>query len=132
MKSQIQELVYQLRSECENQNKRCYITIVDNDRQSHYKVIEYVSNRVMEMYNVTIDDIKSWKKSRAARDAKKMIVFLLVNRLSVPIQDVANQLDMSHQIISYMSLNPRAVYKIDNYENITYKIEFELKQKLYL
>lgn len=132
MINQIQELVDQLKSECEKENKRCYISIVDNDKSSHYKLIEYVSNRIMEMYDVSIDEIKSWKKSQNARNAKKMIVFLLINRLSIPIQDVANQLDMSHQIVSYISLNPRSVYKIKNYENIVYKIEYELKQKLYL
>lgn len=132
MKSLIQELVYQLKSECEKENKRCHITIVDNDKSSHYKIIEYVSKRVMELYGVTIEDIRCWKKSREARNAKKMIVFLLINRLSIPVQDIANQLDMSHQIISYMSLNPRSVYKINNYENIVYKIENELKQELYL
>lgn len=132
MRSQIQELVSQLKFECDKENKKCYITIIDKDKSSHYKIIEYVSNRVMELYGVNIDDIKSWRKKPDARNAKKMIVFLLINRLSVPVQDVANQLDMSHQIISYMSLNPRGVYKINNYENIVYKIENELKQKLYL
>ena len=132
MKNDIQELTQKLMELCEKQNKKCTISIIDLDKSKHSGMISYVSNRVAELYGVELSDLKSWKKTEAQRKAKKMIVFLLINRLSVPIKDVANFLGISSQSISYMSLNPYGVYRINNYENFVYKIENELKEKLYL
>lgn len=102
------------------------------DKVKHGKIIEYVANRVAELYGVQLPDLQNWRKTDAQRKAKKMIVFLLVTRLAIPIKDVANFLGISSQSISYMSLNPYGVYRIDDYENFVYKIESELKEKLYL
>ena len=132
MKSNIQKLCDELTTECSRLNKKCIITIINTDKSSHYKVIDFVVNRVCELFSVDIQNIKNWKKTVDERKAKKMIVFTLINRLSIPIKDVSAHLGVSSQSISYISLNPYGVYKIDNYENIVYKIEDELKERLYL
>lgn len=132
MYNRIKELSDSLTEECKKQNKRCTITIVDLDKSSHAKIISFIANRVCELYGVELEDINKRKRTDAQRKAKKMIVFLLINRLSVPIKDVSNFTGISSQSISYMSLNPYGVYRIDNYENFVYKIENELKEKLYL
>lgn len=132
MKNQIQRLSDELIAECNKQNKRCTITIVDLNKSAHGSIISYVSDRVCKHFEVDINDLKKWRKTEAQRKAKKMIVFLLVTRLAIPIKDVAAFLGISSQSISYLSLNPYGVYKIDGYENFVYKIESELKETLYL
>jgi len=132
MKNLIQNISDELTTECSRLNKRCIITIVDLDKSSHSKMISFVSEKISKMFDINLPNIKNWKKTTNERNAKKMIVFLLVNRLSIPIKDVAMHLGISSQSISYMSLNPFGVYKIENYENIVYEIEDELKERLYL
>lgn len=132
MNNRIQELSEMLVDECKKQNKKCTITIIDLDKSSHAKVISFVANRVAELFCIRLDDIKNRRRTLSQREAKKMIVFLLVNRLSIPIKDVSDYLGISSQSISYTSLNPYGIYRIDNYENFVYKIENELKEKLYL
>ena len=132
MNNKIQELSQKLTDECKKQNKKCTITIIDLDKSSHAKVISFVANRVAELFCIRLEDIKNRRRTLSQREAKKMIVFLLVNRLSIPIKDVSDYLGISSQSISYTSLNPYGIYRIDNYENFVYKIENELKEKLYL
>ena len=132
MKNEIQELSQRLIELCEKSNKKCNISIIDLNKSKHMEIISYVCKRVAELYSVELSDLKSWTKSPAEKQAKKMIVFLLINRLALPIKDVAIYLGMSSQSISYISLNPYSVYRIDNYEKFVYKIENELKEKLYL
>lgn len=132
MKTLLQRLSDELIDECRKQNKKCVITITDMDKSSHYKIISYVTNRVAELYEVRLPNLRNWKKSEKERAAKKMIVFILINRLSVPIKDLAEFLGISSQSISYISLNPYGTYRIENFENFVHKIEDELKQNLYL
>ena len=132
IKNQIQKLSDELVTECIKQNKRCTITIVDLDKSTHNGIVSYVCNRVVEHFGVQLSDLKNWRKTEAQRKAKKMIVFLLVTRLAIPIKDVAAHLGISSQSISYLSLNPYGVYKIDGYENFVYKIESEIEEGLYL
>ncbi len=133
MSDRIQQLIDELKKECLTQNKRCVVILKKiGDGDKHHQIIEYVVNRITEIYNVSVKEIISWKKSSDAKQAKKMIVFLLINRLSIPISDVANYLGVSCQSISYVASHPNAVYNVDNYKIFISKIEDELKDALNL
>jgi hypothetical protein len=133
MSDKIQQLIDELKKECLTQNKRCVVILKKiGDGDKHHQIIEYVVNRITEIYNVSVKEIISWKKSSDAKQAKKMIVFLLINRLSIPISDVANYLGVSCQSISYVASHPNAVYNVDNYKIFISKIEDELKDALNL
>lgn len=133
MSDRIQQLIDELKKECLTQNKRCVVILKKiGDGDKHHQIIEYVVNRITEIYNVSVKEIISWKKSSDAKQAKKMIVFLLINRLSIPISDVANYLGVSCQSISYVASHPNAVYNVDSYKIFISKIEDELKDALNL
>ena len=133
MSDRIQQLIDELKKECLTQNKRCVVILKKiGDGDKHHQIIEYVVNRITEIYNVSVKEIISWKKSSDAKQAKKMIVFLLINRLSIPISDVANYLGVSCQSISYVASHPNAVYNVDNYKIFISKIEDDLKDALNL
>ena len=132
MKTLLQNLSDELIDECRKHNKKCVITITDMDKSSHSKIISYVTNRVAELYEVRLPNLRNWKKTEKERAAKKMIVFILINRLSVPIKDLAEFIGISSQSISYISLNPYGTYRIENFEKLVHKIEDEIKQNLYL
>ncbi len=132
MKNTLQQLTQALMEECQKQNKKCVITITDMDKTSHSKIISYVTNRIAELYGVQLPNLRKWKKTPNERAAKKMIVFILINRLSVPIKDLSEYLGISSQSISYISLNPYGIYKVDGFENFVHMIEDEVKENLYL
>lgn len=133
MSDRIQHLIDELKKECLAQNKRCVVILKKiGDGDKHHKIIEYVVNRITKIYNVSVEEIVSWRKSSDAKQAKKMIVFLLINRLSLPISEVANYLGVSCQSISYMASHPNAVYNVDNYKIFVSIIEDELKDALNL
>ena len=129
----IKEIEQQLKDEYLNRNKRCVITVTDlSDYSTQYHIIRCVCEEVCRMFDVSLHNLMNWKKTANERIAKKMIVFILINRCSIPIKDVSNYMGISSQSISYMSLNPFAVYKINNYENIVNKVEEQLKENLLL
>jgi hypothetical protein len=133
MSDKIQQLIDELKKVCIADNKRCVVILKKiGDGDKHLKTIEFVVNRITGIYNVSVDEIISWRKSADAKQAKKMIVFILVNRCAIPISDVANYLGVSCQSISYMASHPNAVYNIDNYKIFVSKIEDELNQALNL
>lgn len=133
MSDRIHELIEELKQECLKQDKRCVVILKKiGDGDKHHQIIEYVVNRITEIYNVSVKEIVSWRKSNDAKQAKKMIVFLLINRLSIPTTDVANYLGVSCQSISYMASHPNGVYAIDNYKIFVSKMEDELREALNL
>jgi hypothetical protein len=127
MSEKIQQLIDELKKECIADNKRCVVILKKiGDGDKHLKTIEFVVNRITGIYNVSVKDIVLWRKSADSKQAKKMIVFILINRCAIPISDLANYLGVSCQSISYMASHPNAVYKIDNYKIFVKKIEDEL------
>jgi hypothetical protein len=124
-------MIDELKAECLKHNKKCVVILKNiGDGDIHLNTIDFVVKRVCKIYNVTISEITSWKKSSDSKEAKKMIVFLLINRLSTPISRVAEYLSVSPQSISYMASHPNKVYSIKNYELFVRKIEKELKEAL--
>lgn len=129
----VHQLINELRDECLKHNKKCVVILKNfGDGDHHFATIDFVVKRICEIYNVTIADITAWRKSSDSKEAKKMIVFLLINRLSTPISSVADYLSVSHQSIRYMVSHPNKVYSIKKYDLFVRKIEKELKEALNL
>jgi chromosomal replication initiation ATPase DnaA len=129
----VYEIIEELKVECLKHNKKCIVILKNiGDGDKHFFTIDFIVKRICKIYNVSIFDITSWRKSNDSKEAKKMIVFLLINRLSTPISKVAEYLSVSPQSISYMVSHPNKVYSIKNYELFVRKIEKELKEALNL
>jgi mannose/fructose/N-acetylgalactosamine-specific phosphotransferase system component IIB len=131
MSDKIQRLINELKKECLKDNKRCVVILKKiGDDDIHQKIIQYVVNRITQIYNVSVEEIISWRKSSDAKQAKKMIVFILINRYAIKVSHLANYLGVSCQSISYMASNPNSVYAINNYKLFVSKIEDELSNAL--